>query len=71
MKVVFHIPIICGETTCGTGSGMFCEYVGTRRLGTEWICRLFPTEEDSYTQLEDKESWLQRCKMCLETAREV
>jgi hypothetical protein len=43
-----------------------CSFVGTVRLGTVFVCRLFP-DEDSHTYLDDDEGgYLMRCRACLE-----
>jgi hypothetical protein len=64
------INLNCGEKTCasvdanGKATG-FCQFVGVRRFGTEHVCRLFPTEDDSFTPLEESGGWLQRCSECI------
>lgn len=70
MKLTLMIPIQCGKTTCAYKPGKFCCYAGTRRLGTAWVCRLFPTDDDSYTPLrEDAPAGrLLRCDACLASA---
>lgn len=65
MKKLITVDIRCGELTCAESKGKFCKYFGTRRMGTEWVCRLFPTEEDSFTPLEEKNGWTLRCNECL------
>ena len=66
MKRTLELTIDCGDTTCASEPGKFCRFFGTRRMGTEFVCRLFPTTEDSFTPLEDKDGWVQRCEACLE-----
>ena len=66
MKKLITLDIRCGENTCAESKGNFCKYVGTRRMGTEYVCRLFPSNEDSFTALkEDENEWLKRCDECM------
>jgi len=67
MKKTLFIEIECGEKTCASESGKFCPFMSTRRYGTEWVCALFPTEIMFFTDLEEKEGWIQRCDECLAT----
>jgi len=65
MKRSLAITIDCGERTCASKPGMFCQYVGSTRFGMAHGCRLFPGKERSYTALEEVDGWLQRCPACL------
>lgn len=69
-KKTLSIEIACGETTCASEPGKFCPFVGTAMLGSQSICCLFPSEHRSFTVLEDKDGWLQRCKDCLRYEKE-
>ena len=73
MRLVIEIQ--CGAKTCATEPGKFCKYVGSRRLGTQPVCLLFPGNNAAHTDLyaEPGESWLMRCDACLaaEKAAEV
>ena len=64
-----RITIECGEFTCASEPGKFCKFVGTRRMGAEYVCRLFPSEDDSYLRLQTLDNkpngWLARCSECL------
>jgi len=66
------ININCGETTCASEPGKFCQFLGSRRMGTIPVCMLFPTKNPgrkdpgSLTDLDQTDSWLQRCPACLE-----
>jgi len=64
MKIL-QIPINCGKSTCAKSPGNFCQFFGTIKFGTIPACRLFPTNENSYTKLEEKDGWTQRCNECL------
>jgi len=35
------------------------------------VCRLFPFEEKSYTELIQINGWIMRCEACLEAERKV
>jgi hypothetical protein len=66
----YHLmPFDSGPTTCakfveGRDPEM-CPQVGTTRFGTVWVCRRFPSEDNSHTVLEEKDERLQRCPECL------
>lgn len=60
-----NIEINCGLTTCAAEPGKFCKYFGTIKFGQILVCRLFPSEEDSYTVLEELNGWTQRCGDCM------
>ena len=66
---IIEVDIECGALTCAIEPGKFCKFVGTRRMGTEFVCRLFPTDDDSYTKLDTiggkPNGWLARCPECL------
>ena len=63
---ILKIPIRSGKTTCFAARNKPCEFVGTLRLGTEFVCRLFPDDETSCVPLsESAEGWLLRCPACL------
>ena len=60
-----EIRIVCGERTCATEPGKFCEHIGALYFGTFHVCRLFPGDAGPWTALEDRDGWLQRCDACL------
>lgn len=62
---ILAVTIKCGETTCAIEPGKFCEHNGAIFYGTKHVCRLFPSEENAYTRLEEKNGWLLRCDACL------
>jgi hypothetical protein len=64
------IEVGCGEKTCIDGD-VRCNYIGTFRFGTRWVCRLFPSCDDSYTELFDDGGYLQRCDACLKSEVKV
>jgi hypothetical protein len=62
-----EMEITCGTTTCyNKEKAEMCEFVGSVRMGTEWVCMLFPSEEGSQTKLSDVSGFLQRCDKCKE-----
>lgn len=63
---VLRIPIKCGEQTCASKPGEFCQFLGTVRFGSVPVCRLFPSHIDSHTFLEEADGWIQRCDACKE-----
>ena len=63
---VVCIPIKCGETTCASAPGKFCRFLGGAKFGQVPVCRLFPSEAGSYTELDDSSGWALRCQACLD-----
>lgn len=56
------LVIDCGENTCASEPGKFCEYMRVSNFGNRWVCHLYDTEVR-----EDKDGgWLQRTKQCKE-----
>ena len=69
MKRVLKIEIECGNTTCASEPAKFCKYYGSRKFGQVYCCCLFGEDRGykrSYTELEIKGGWIQRCAACLE-----
>jgi len=68
MKRTIKIEIDCYGLLCSADakSKQCCPYVGTSRLGTIWLCRLFPSPSGAYTVLDDDTGWLMRCQACLD-----
>ena len=64
---VLRIKIEAGETTCASEPGKFCQFVGVRGMGTQHLCLLFPSNDSSYSRLEDRDGWLQRLPECMES----
>lgn len=62
------LPIKCGERTCASEPGKYCQYLITTHLGTRFHCQLFmlPPEE-----LKEKGGWLQRHAACLALERKL
>jgi hypothetical protein len=75
MKCQFVEEIRCGERTCASVSGVFCEHLGTKCFGQIPIClRFTSTDPDgvrNFTELEDELGWVQRCPECLRCFKEV
>ena len=64
------IKITCGENTCAGKSGVvFCKFVGVLPLAKGHCCRLFPDGDFPFTELRDRDGWLQRCDGCMNAAR--
>jgi len=68
MKRTLEIKINCGELTCASEPGEFCEFVGTKSFGKTYLCMLFPAE-NSYTILNEENGWLLRCEQCLKNEK--
>lgn len=70
MKTI-TLKIECGETTCASKSGKFCQFLGSKKFGSIAVCMLFPTKNptpnnDGLTVLEENENgWIARCDQCL------
>lgn len=68
-KRILNIVIDCGEKTCASEPGMFCNRLLTTHFGTRWVCGAFLDAQCNNVELHaDKngEGWLQRCDQCLE-----
>lgn len=62
----------CGEKTCASEPGVFCNHMLTRRFGTEWVCGLFRRDGEPVVlddDIGDGTGWLMRCRECLEAER--
>lgn len=59
-KLVLNIT--CGEKTCASEPGKFCEYVRSKKFGTRWDCYLFGELGNSK---DDGTGWLLRHEDCL------
>jgi hypothetical protein len=57
-------PLTCAKFVEGQDPVM-CPEVGSTHFGTVFVCRRFPSEDNAYTVLEDKDGCLQRCPACL------
>lgn len=70
MQNVFKFTIECGEKTCASEPGKFCQFLGSLGMRARPICRLFPSEVTAFTKLEDTvgkgKAWVLRCLACLE-----
>lgn len=60
MMCKLTIELNCGERTCASAPGSFCQFLKTRRFGTEWFCKVFDVELG-----ENEAGWLLRCDECL------
>lgn len=60
------IKVRCGKDTCAEKPGVFCPFVGSRKMGSRYVCLLFPSEERSSTDLKEDEPGgsLQRLAVC-------
>jgi len=62
-----------GETTCAKfeqdKDPVMCPLAGSTRFGTCFVCRRFPSDDRSFTLLEEKDGCLQRCPACLEAEK--
>lgn len=71
MHRILSISINCGEKTCASEPGKFCQFLGSMRFGTCPVCMLFPMEnpgrkdQGAATPLKEVDGWLQRCENCL------
>jgi hypothetical protein len=61
MRLIFETT--CGEKTCAESPGVFCQFCGTKRLGTKPWCIWYNVE------LFEENGWLQRCSQCVNDAR--
>jgi len=59
--------IVCGETTCASAPGKFCDYAVARKFGLEPVCIAF----DEPIPLYDHDGWLQRCQACLDAEKGI
>jgi hypothetical protein len=60
------IRLHCGTHTCAKVAGEFCQFVGSRKMGTIPLCCLFPSPEAAHTDLQERDGWLQRCAACID-----
>ena len=67
MKKTLSIVIESGEKTCASSVGEFCRFIGSIKFGQIPVCILFPSGKDSFTVLDTKDGWTQRCKDCIES----
>lgn len=63
MKTI-KLNLDCGESTCASEPGKFCQFFGSMRFGTIAVCRLFPSDDGAQTELFEKDGWIQRCEAC-------
>lgn len=63
---VLKLNIVCGDQTCASEPGKFCEFIGSNRMGTQPVCTLFPDPDvgSTHTRLMIKDGWIQRCDAC-------
>jgi hypothetical protein len=67
MEQVIQIEIDCGEKTCHSGDGKFCNFWATTDFNSTPVCLLFPGEREPFTRLTPAASWREvaRCGHCL------
>jgi len=72
-KRTLNIVIDCGEKTCASEPGVFCQRLLTTHFGTRWVCGAFFDKECSPVVLHEdhEDGWLQRCDQCLEAEQKV
>jgi hypothetical protein len=78
MEKTIQIKIVCDETTChskdfytfGTDlKKIRCQFLGSKKFGSIPVCMLFPSNDDSSTELNEKDGWIQRCDECMTASR--
>jgi hypothetical protein len=62
MKITLTIPIECGEKTCASEPGKFCQFLDMGRWGCNPACSIWGV---GLTELTEQTGWLQRCPQCL------
>ena len=60
MTKTLKIDIDCGDLTCASKPGKFCEWIGSRKFGQIARCMLFDQD------LELIDGWTHRCEQCLQ-----
>lgn len=64
-----------GPETCAKFEGgkdpVMCPEVGTTHYGTVFVCRRFPSKDNSHTVLKDKDGCLQRCPECIQAENDL
>jgi hypothetical protein len=65
-RYIVRFELKCGENTCASEPGMFCQFLGAIHFGTKPVCLLFPSDDNSYTALHEQDGWVQRCTTCKE-----
>lgn len=59
----------CGETTCASSPGVFCQFSGSKNFGTVRLCTLFACASGEPQSLyPDSEGCIARCQLCLDKA---
>jgi len=72
MKFHKTIEIECGETTCASKPGKFCEYLGSEAFGRIPVCLFFRDDTGCARLYEDKPyGWLKRCPQCINEFKRV
>lgn len=67
MKERLTLHIECGETTCASKPGRFCQYLQTRRFGTVYFCRIFHDYDAQGHPLpaDEKDGYVMRHDECI------
>jgi hypothetical protein len=65
MRKILKIEIECSHVTCASKPGKFCRYVGITHFGSQYVCMLFSSNDNSHTKLKEKDGWLLRCNECI------
>lgn len=53
------VEISCGERTCASEPGVFCQQLGAKSFGTSPCCMFFSVP------LYQIDGWVQRCSQCI------
>lgn len=61
-----EIKINCGEKTCASKPGNFCNFLGVRNLGTKSCCLLYTDHGSPLELFENDNRWIARCQPCLD-----
>jgi hypothetical protein len=63
--VLFVRTVTCGEDTCASAPGVFCNHIGSRRFGSQPHCMMHHVDLYEVTNGERK-GWVERCLACKE-----
>ena len=67
------LALECDKETCfNKSSKKFCQFFGAVHFGQTAVCRLFPSDDRSYTKLRNSQDdglgYSLRCEQCLKAA---
>lgn len=63
MKKILKLEIECGEKTCASSKGKFCNFFRYHPVSGNGYCPLFGS-------LQEKKGWVQRHEKCIECNKE-